>query len=890
MLSRDDLLMLYQQLGLSDEARSVIDHVRSSDPARRVRGGRGNVSGRYPSKKMGVTIQFESHRVELAAIYEMENDRHVLEYFDQPPSIKLSYSSADGNNMAVLHTPDFFVIRDDAAGWEEWKTEEDLTRLAQHNPNRYQRDDAGRWRCPPGETHATKSGFYYRVRSAQEIDWVFQRNIQFLDDYLRAGCPACAPAIHERLLGHVLAAPGLSLETLFNLTQGDVTRDEIYSLIATGTLSVDIRSVSLREPARVPVFAPDEVQTQNTWARPGGCQGSLHASVGDKITWDGRSWRLVNAGETKVTLLSEDGTLIEVPSAGFRALVTAGTIDGLNPRGDQVMNPEALQMLSNAAEPDLRLANLRCRVVRVYLRTGSCDADPSIPPRTLRRWAARYRAAEQKYGNGYVGLLPRTHHRGNSTRRLPENTRLLMDEFIAGDYETLKQKSMYISWIGLKRACELRSIQAPSYKTFTLAVRGRAGFRQTLQRQGRRASYVQEPFYIELDLKTPRHGDRPFEIGHIDHTELDVEVISAHTGQVLGRPWMTLLIDAFSRRVLAFYVTFDAPSYRSCMMILRECVRHHGRLPQIVVLDGGREFDSVYFETLLARYECTKKTRPPAKARFGSVCERLFGITNTQFIHNLIGNTQITRNVRQVTKLVNPKEHATWALPELHDYLSQYFYEIYDTIEHPALGQTPRDAFQRGLAETGARSHRQIADDLEFQMWTLPTTAKGTAKVAPGRGVKINHIYYWAEALRDPMLEHSQIGVRYDPFDVGVAYVFAGGRWVQCHSEYYLALRGHSEKEVALASTELRRRHQCHSHGFEITAKKLAEFLASVDSEETLLLQRQRDRESRNIRDRGSSKATDESHESSAVLQGPMEDSIEQVGNASKSCEIYGVF
>ena len=73
MLSRDDLLTLYQRLGLSDEARSIIDRARSSDPARRVRSGRGNVSGRYPSKKMGVTIQFESHRVELAAIYEMEN-------------------------------------------------------------------------------------------------------------------------------------------------------------------------------------------------------------------------------------------------------------------------------------------------------------------------------------------------------------------------------------------------------------------------------------------------------------------------------------------------------------------------------------------------------------------------------------------------------------------------------------------------------------------------------------------------------------------------------------------------------------------------------------------------------------------------------------------------
>ena len=214
MLSRDDLLPLYQRLSLSDEAQLIIEQVRTSDPARRVRSGRGNVSGRYPSRKMGVTIQFESHRVELAAIYEMEYDAHVLEFFDQPPSIKLLYDSANSRGMGVLHTPDFFVIRDDAVGWEEWKTEEDLNRLAEHNQNRYQRDETEQWRCPPGEAYAAQSGLYYRVRSAQEIDWVFQRNIQFLDDYLRAGGPICRPEIAERLLGHALAAPGLSLEAL----------------------------------------------------------------------------------------------------------------------------------------------------------------------------------------------------------------------------------------------------------------------------------------------------------------------------------------------------------------------------------------------------------------------------------------------------------------------------------------------------------------------------------------------------------------------------------------------------------------------------------------------------------------------------------------------------
>jgi putative transposase len=236
-----------------------------------------------------------------------------------------------------------------------------------------------------------------------------------------------------------------------------------------------------------------------------------------------------------------------------------------------------------------------------------------------------------------------------------------MQQHIDRDYETLKQKTKYACWIQLKLACEIQGTPAPSYQTFCLAVRRRPAFDQMLKRKGRRARYQLDAFCWDLHLKTPRHGDRPFEIAHIDHTELDVECI-ASSGHVLGRPWMTLLTDAFSRRILAFHLTFDPPSYRSCMMVLRECVRRFSRFPQILVVDGGREFESTYFEALLARYECTKKTRPPAKARFGSICERLFGVANTQFIHNLKGDTQITRNVRQVTKAVNPKELATWPL------------------------------------------------------------------------------------------------------------------------------------------------------------------------------------------------------------------------------------
>ena len=129
-------------------------------------------------------IQFESHRVELPAIFELEHDETVLEYYDQVPAIKLDYCSADGKRLGILHTPDFFVIRDGSAGWEECKTEEELNRLAERSPNRYCRDGR-RWTCPPGHQHADGFGLYYRIRSSAEINWLFQRNIQFFEDCLR---------------------------------------------------------------------------------------------------------------------------------------------------------------------------------------------------------------------------------------------------------------------------------------------------------------------------------------------------------------------------------------------------------------------------------------------------------------------------------------------------------------------------------------------------------------------------------------------------------------------------------------------------------------------------------------------------------------------------------
>jgi putative transposase len=78
-----------RRLNLSAHAKMEIERLRTGPPSRGVKNGAGNVSGAYPSRKMGFTIQFESHKNELMTIYRLEHDPDVIEFYDQPEAIKL---------------------------------------------------------------------------------------------------------------------------------------------------------------------------------------------------------------------------------------------------------------------------------------------------------------------------------------------------------------------------------------------------------------------------------------------------------------------------------------------------------------------------------------------------------------------------------------------------------------------------------------------------------------------------------------------------------------------------------------------------------------------------------------------------------------------------------
>lgn len=463
------------------------------------------------------------------------------------------------------------------------------------------------------------------------------------------------------------------------------------------------------------------------------------------------------------------------------------------------------------------------------------------PTRTIRDWLANFRDAEAAYGYGYVGLLPKTAARGNRNPKADEVPRRLLDEAITQFYARPKQQKKREVFVLYQRTYLEQNVQPVCERTFYRHVKKASGPALTEKRKGARAAYQESTWYWELERTTPRHGDRPWEIAHIDHTQLDIELLSS-LGKPLGRPWATFLVDAYSRRLLAVYLTFDPPSYRSVMMVLRICVRRLGRLPQMLVVDGGKEFRSRYFETLLNSYAVSKKYRPWAKPRYGAVIERLFGTANTQFIFNLLGNTQASKTARQMTKAVNPKNQALWQLPDLYDFLCEWAYEVYDQEKHPALSQSPRKAWESGLDLGGPREHRRIRYDDVFRVLTLPGSPRETALVYRNHGIQFHYLLYWNDVFASPGVVGTKVKLRFDPFDISHIYVYVHNHWVECiTSSYYGQLHGHSEREIMLASAELREQNRDSHVRTPIDAKRLADFLAKIEAHESVLLQRQRD-------------------------------------------------
>ncbi|MBM5571093.1 MULTISPECIES: Mu transposase C-terminal domain-containing protein [Deefgea] len=800
MLNKEQITNLLDNLSIPQAGRKLILQARISAPVRQVNSRGSNVITLLNSRKMDCEIRTESRHIEFAAAVSYEYDPSVVEYYAQPMELKLSLTeTATGEIHNVRHFPDFLVIREDGITLEEWKTESKLAHLSAKQPYRYVKGSDGHWYSPQIEEQLAELGIAYRIYSEESLSRRRVENLQHLADYFDSAAEQCDERELKRLHAALLEHGDCTFHVLCNAPFG-FKADFLNKAIADNLVVVDLDNESLTDIRRFRLFRDKTLRDfltkpVRTVHMPGMDNFCLHIQVGLQFHYEGQLLTIDLVSEKNFVCSDWNGRTITLERDWLIEAHEHGRIEVLAPQTD------ASQNLSQYTEAQLQDALRR----QAILETSG--KPKHISERTLQRWHQRQHLAVLNGGNEVLALVPNTHARGNRTSRLTEEQLGIMAQVVETHWRNNKAITFTTCFRYLQTACAKEGIVAPSYPTMIAYIKANHTDEDIRTRHGKRMAYQQGKFVEVLQVDTPIHGSRPFQYVHIDHTQVDLEGVSGSDNQLLGRPWLTLAVDEWSRRVVGMYLSYDPPSYHSVMMLIRDMVRRHGRLPECIVTDNGRDFTADSFKSFLQVMGVNLRLRPAGQPRAGAVLERMFGRANTEYIHNLAGNTKATKNVRMTTGKHLPTNFAEWTLEALYFGLEYWAFQFYDQEVHPAHGCSPRQAFQRGLAENGHRPQRQVLFNQDFLIATCPPVDRtGERRLHQQTGIKVNNLYYWHPDFHNLQLAGQKFPVRYDPWDASSVYVRLKNKWVQAVCRSLIGLGQLTDVERKLLTAEYGKR------------------------------------------------------------------------------------
>ncbi len=184
----------------------------------------------------------------------------------------------------------------------------------------------------------------------------------------------------------------------------------------------------------------------------------------------------------------------------------------------------------------------------------------AVSSRTIKRWIERYTLS------GFKGLVTSESFGGKGGTRTDKESESILQKVIEEQYFTKQQKNkaeVYREFEsesnlkGLTSVDENGNVRPPIPRSTIYRRLALLDQREvTLRRLGNRA-YVQKHC-----LKGGRYPDveYPLETILIDHTKLDIILRDPITRKPIGRPWITVAIDAFSRCIWAFYLSLEPPN------------------------------------------------------------------------------------------------------------------------------------------------------------------------------------------------------------------------------------------------------------------------------------------------------------------------------------------
>ena len=412
---------------------------------------------------------------------------------------------------------------------------------------------------------------------------------------------------------------------------------------------------------------------------------------------------------------------------------------------------EEVLPLTGLEEAERTQALARFTLLRPFLEEGvpltALTQPQGVSLRTLRSWVARYRR------QGLAGLARQVRADGGARRRLtPE-----LQQFIEG--LALRRPPPTAAQVHRQAAAtaQQQGWPIPSYRTVAALIQHLDPALVTLAHEG--ATAYRETF----DLLYRREASRPNEIWQADHTPLDIWVRD-EKGQAV-RPWLTIILDDYSRTVAAYRLSVQAPSAYQTALALRQAIWrktdprwHICGIPEAFYTDHGSDFTSEHLEQVSADLKMPLIFSTVARPRGRGRIERFFLTINQLFLSGLPGYAP--RGMSQ------PRPGLT--LVELEQRLTAFPQDVYHYRSHSETGVAPQARWE------ASGFLPQLPESLEQLDLLLLTVAK--PRRVQQDGIHFQGLRYLDLTLAAYVGE--AVVIRYDPNDLAEIRVYYQQRFL----------------------------------------------------------------------------------------------------------------
>ncbi len=347
-------------------------------------------------------------------------------------------------------------------------------------------------------------------------------------------------------------------------------------------------------------------------------------------------------------------------------------------------------------------------------------------------------------------------------------------KFIINTYKEGNKGSKRISPLQVSmrvqvKASELGQKEYPSYRTVYRVLQ------PVIKQQEQKANVRSRGWRgSRLSVKTREGKDLSVEcsnhVWQCDHTRVDLLLVDRH-GEIAGRPWLTTVIDTYSRCIVGINLGFDAPSSQVVALALRHAImpKQYSReyelyeewgtygSPEHFYTDGGKDFRSNHLQQIGVQlgFACHLRNRPSE----GGIVERPFGTFNTELFSTLPGYTG--SNVQQRPK--EAEKEACITLRELDKLLVRFIVDKYNQSIDARSGDQTR--FQRW--EAGLIAVPNLISERDLDICLMKQTRR---TIYRSGYIQFENLTYKGENLAG--YAGDNVVLRYDPRDITTVLVY----------------------------------------------------------------------------------------------------------------------